>query len=115
MSHSKGNRVQLSFRVPDQKRKELEHWATDHDTTIQDMVTAGLDLLLAEPANPVTLADKLKHAYHRQGANERWHKMLDEVLDHGTERDRVGIQSNLEWAVNAIRSAGPPKRKLGGL
>lgn len=45
--------------------------------------------------------------------NQAWHDMLDEIL--GDRQERVGIEKNLQWAIDSIRSkkgvVSEPKRK----
>lgn len=47
--------------------------------------------------------------------NEKWHRMLDEILLHGDEDDVTGITQNLRWAVADIgsRPDGEKRRKAG--
>ena len=39
----------------------------------------------------------------------RWHALLDVILTSGSEKDRIGIQQNLEWGASAVRSREGPK------
>jgi len=48
--------------------------------------------------------------------NEDWHAKLEIILNRGNERDRTGIEQNLDWAVNDIQSRGRKpgsRRKVG--
>lgn len=46
-------------------------------------------------------------------ANRVWHDRLERILVEGSERDRIGIEQNIEWAVRSIGPARPQKRKAG--
>lgn len=43
--------------------------------------------------------------------NDPWHDKLEKILNSGSARDIVGIQSNLEWAVNDIASRNPKRKQ----
>ena len=45
--------------------------------------------------------------------NSEWHRKLDLVLDYGSERDKIGIQQNLEWAAEHV-SATPQRKPRTG-
>lgn len=45
--------------------------------------------------------------------NRIWHDRLERILVEGSERDRIGIEQNIEWAVRSIGPARPQKRKAG--
>jgi hypothetical protein len=58
--------------------------------------------------------DTLKELGYRD-ENRQWHNKLERVLNEGSERDKVGIQANLDWAVGALQPPGEglKKRKTG--
>ena len=42
-----------------------------------------------------------------------WHRLLDIILDHGTQEDVIGIQANLKWGAGAVegRAASSGRRR----
>lgn len=46
-------------------------------------------------------------------SNRVWHDRLERILVEGSERDRIGIEQNIEWAVRSIGPARPQERKAG--
>lgn len=45
--------------------------------------------------------------------HSEWHRKLDLILDHGSERDKIGIQQNLDWAAEHIQASPSRKRHTG--
>jgi hypothetical protein len=56
------------------------------------------------------IAGKAGYAYKAE--NRKWHDCLERVLEEGTERDRIGIEQNLQWAVNNLQSRPTKKAKV---
>jgi len=46
--------------------------------------------------------------------HQPWHDKLELVLSRGTHRDRIGIEQNLDWAVDAINLRAAPVNKRTG-
>jgi hypothetical protein len=46
--------------------------------------------------------------------NESWHDKLEKILVDGTNDDRKGIQTNLDWAVNCIRNRPKNEKRKSG-
>lgn len=73
---------------------------------MQEMLEDGLRLLLEskESTKPHPLP-----VVAPKPANARWHGMLDEIL--ADKEERIGIEKNLQWAVDSIRKKTGPKSK----
>jgi hypothetical protein len=42
--------------------------------------------------------------------HQEWHDRLDLILDHGEEKDIVGIHANLEWGAESVARRKPRRR-----
>jgi transcriptional regulator with XRE-family HTH domain len=48
------------------------------------------------------------------GPHEHYHQLLDYILEHGSEQDRIGIRRNLEWGAASVRANRPRTRPKAG-
>jgi hypothetical protein len=51
---------------------------------------------------PESIARRQSHPYPVE--HQSWHDKLEGILLNGTDRDRVGIQANLDWAVDHVEA-----------
>lgn len=54
-----------------------------------------------------------KAGFPYKAEHKPWHDKLDRVLCEGTERDQIGIEQNLDWAVNNLPSRPQRRAKAG--
>lgn len=54
-----------------------------------------------------------KAGFPYKAEHKEWHDKLDRVLSEGTQRDQIGIQQNLDWAVNNLPSRPQRRAKAG--
>jgi hypothetical protein len=84
--------------------------------SISDAVEAALSLWFEARNSPsveqVVVESIAKLGY--RDANRGWHNKLERVLNEGTERDKVGIQANLDWAIGALKPLGEVKKRRAG-
>lgn len=106
MTEEKKN-INLGFRATASRQEELKIAGARRKQSVQEMLEEGLGLLLegretaAKPhALPLVAVKPI---------NARWHAMLDEIL--ADKEERIGIEKNLQWAVDSIRKKGGVKRK----
>jgi hypothetical protein len=78
--------------------------------TFQEAVNEALKLWLAAPVGqPVVQSAQPAKGFPYPETRE-WHEMLEAILRHGTERQQLGIQSNLEAFVGNLPAARPTKK-----
>ena len=51
--------------------------------------------------------------YSYNAENKVWHDRLERILTEGSERDRIGIEQNIEWAVKSLGTRPSKKTKTG--
>ena len=51
--------------------------------------------------------------YPYQADNKVWHDGLEIILTEGSERDRIGIEQNIDWAVKSLGARPTKKAKTG--
>lgn len=87
------NKIKVGLEIRESFHQAMKRMAIERKVKLYQITDELLEKALTE-------ADQ-RHA--------EWHRKLDLVLDHGTERDRIGIQQNLEWAAEHV--AATPQRK----
>jgi len=107
----------LGFRVTEARQEELKIASARRRQSIQEMIERALDNLLS------TGHEVARPQERDTNKNREWHEKLEVVLSRGMQKDKIGIQQNLDWAVadilrrpsaveaKAADDSGPPDRK----
>ena len=84
-----------SVNIDSETHRKIAIASAQQGVDMYELVAAAWATYTAsEPAPPVS----------RRSARstEPWHDKLDIILSHGSERDKIGIQANIDWAVRSI-------------
>lgn len=109
-NHMSANEKQVektTVRIPPELMEQVKYALVKRRTKFQKAVEEGLRLWL----DPRPIA--VREMPNSNTKNAEWHAKLELILEHGTDRDVIGIQQNLEWAATTIK-AGRAARRAGG-
>jgi len=102
----------------EEKRKKfgMELLPSLHKLLKQSAIAKDVPLWRATQAAILSYLDSSHAADSQAPAPEHlcWHEKLDFVLDNGDVDDVTGIQRNLEWATNDIRTRKMKSRRKAG-
>lgn len=95
MTENKDKKVFLAGRVPASLKRELDMKLADQQRDYAPLLIEWVRSYLGGAwASP-----------EYSGTTRDWHDKLETVLTKGSERDIIGIQANLDWAVQSLQPA----------
>ena len=103
------DKIKTSIYLPPSMRKAIQQRAVDLDVKDNDVMLAAITAFFAQEMSPMQASKEEKPLKFSEG-NREWHKMLELILTKGSDRQVLGIQSNLEAFVGTIRQG----RKAAG-
>lgn len=117
MLEAKENRVSVKIRESTRdileeekkRRRKVLRTVVFYEDLIAEAVAMRGDWVTAPPPHPVLVPPAPAYAE----ANAEWHRKLEGILQEGTDSDRNGIHTALDWAFNCIRGRTPKKRSGG--
>ncbi len=98
----------IVVRVTEDEKQQIDLALAARRTKAQPVLKALLDRWLEDPG---VTAGSPPAPSAATGRHAEYHAMLDEILDHGTEADVIGIQANLRWGSESVRRASPSGRR----
>jgi hypothetical protein len=111
----------VSVRLPEDLHTAVKSAAPLRHRTVEAAYEEALTVWVdrGPAAAPDSLAAALAAAVERQGEegkpeNGRWHDLLEQILEHGSEADVIGIQQNLKWGAEAVSNQGPDSSRKTG-
>ncbi|SRR5579883_2219748 len=90
---STDKKINLGFRVSEQRQEELKIISAKRRQSIQQMLEDGLEILLTGGTVQAAASESSMIAIRPD--NRHWHQVLERVL---AGPERVGITENLRWA-----------------
>ena len=112
------NEVLLTYRLPEERRRELKQWAAAHSVTMQQMVEEGLDLyvkfqdrVISIQANDAKkdVSPGAKEEYNLRNVEHRvWLALAVEILNAGTPSTQTFIEVVYALAASAAAEDSPP-------
>jgi hypothetical protein len=83
-----------SVRIDYATWKDISHQSTETGRDIYELIADAWAVFREKAVAPVST--KPVGAEYPYPGREEWHAMLDRILTRGTDRQKLGIQSNLE-------------------
>ena len=108
MSTNEKQNEKTTVRVHPELMEQVKYALVKRHVTFQKAVDEGLRLWLEPRGSSREVAQPQARSKHAE-----WHSMLELILEHGTDRDVIGIQQNLHWAAASIKSLRAARRAGG--
>lgn len=101
------NKRQIAFTGTIEYRNLLQREALDRGVKVQQLIEQAIESYLRSSSHtPHAPAPERALSTHQP-----WIDKLLTILDHGTDLDKIGIQSNLDAFCAKITLENPPRRK----
>lgn len=104
-----------SLRLDPETKDHVEEWIFEFKRKRGRKLTH--DQFVLHALETLSSAGEERQEASTTGRHSEYHAMLDEILDHGSEADIIGIQANLRWGSESVRRASSSgqraKRRTG--